>query len=1796
MPQTFTPRCLVLFLLLARLAFPAGCFAQELDPANWVTDGKVNTVVKKGNRLYVGGAFTYLGPNTGYAVPLEKGTSKPVKKFPAVDGPVNACVPDGRGGWYLGGNFRHVGGTARRNLVHLDPSLNVTGWDPNPEEEVYTLAVHGTSVFVGGTVLKVKGQTRNGLAEIDARTGACTAFDLNIPAAEPNRMNPYVKTLLVSGNKLYLGGFFSVVSGQSRVAVACIDLATRTLTPWNPQLTESTNSLQVTRIVKTGHSIVFAGHFYKVRGATRVNVAEVDTTAGAPTGFQVDYNPSYVSIKALAVDGNRLFLGGSFGAEAPLRSLIAVDLNTSRELPWPQSPGSVSVLTIIDSTLYVGGSKLRAFHLRTGLATGDSTSLPPSRQVLTIAGNGASVYVGGTFTSLGGAERHYLAALDAATGAVLPWNARIFEGYPYVRTDLGVKSIAFHDRYLFIGGTFGYVGFGKKRYLAAQIDTTTALATDWDAKLAGDYCCEGSGEVNFIHVSNNQVYLIGNYMSINNESTDRRGLTTGAASFDLVHGNVTNWKPATGGGWDLSIFRNSILSVLNRGDTLFLAGTFQTVAGQPRNGMAAVDATTGELLGWNPGMGAGSRVNVIKYDGGRIAMAGNFTLNNAPARHGFGWVSPVDGQASPAAVAFNGTVKDFAIHRDTLYACGDFTRVNDLGRNQLASVYLPGGAVTDWNPNLPPLQPLAPVSVSIHGPKLYLAGKFEYMGDRYLPYLATWRLQPRRYNKIRGQIFADPNANCTREASEPGLDNYIVKAEPGPYYASADPQGNFTLSVDAGEFTVSQVLPRHKGLLVGQTCPVAEGTYAVRFASDDGEKDGIIFANAVAAHPFLSVEVAADRRRRCFRSLTTVSYRNEGYAAAANVRVKVVYPPYVVPIGSSQPWQRRQGDTLFFELGTLAPGVSRTILITDSTVCGNEAIRGLTQCVKAYITPRNNAAPADPRWDQATAALFARCKANGLVRLTIRNAGSGHMADSAGYRVYLDAVRVFAARYKLRAGDSLALEVPANGRTVRLEADQTPFSPGVPLSSITLEGCGGSNPALVSKGFVDQLPQDDAGEETATACLPILDSFDPNDKIASPAGVTEARLIRESDPLQYTIRFQNTGTDVAYKVVIEDELSEHLDLATLRIGAASHPFTWKASGQGKPVITWTFNNINLPDSTSNEPASHGFVSFRIAQRPGNPLGTRIANQALITFDYNSPIATNQTLHTVGRLPQSTAQGAVNTCGTDFPDRAGAGADIRVCEAPAAVLAAVAPRKGVGRWRVVQGQGTLDHPDSPAATLTQPGYGKTVLEWSVSLCDSVTRDSVTVERFPLPSPPVVMGNLAYCAGEPVQLRASGENVAWYADARGDKLLFAGSTFAGPLPESTTLYVNQRADGCAGPMRAVPVTIHPPAAPPGVTGKRVYCAGEPLQPLTATGSNVQWYADAGLRTLLSEGNAYRPTVTASAPLYVVQSAHGCVSPATEVWVVVHPVPPAPSVPAPAPVCAGDVLPVLEAAGENITWYADAGLTQHLARGTTYQPRVTSGTTFYATQTVNGCPGPATAVALLIKPRPAAPLAPSPQRLYCAGEEIATLSATGENIEWYRDAGLTDLLHRGRSYAPLLSATGTFYVTQTVEGCRSDAVPVTVRMQPAAFEAGAAGDTLTAPPSERYQWYFEGKPIAGATGPSHRARSTGSYHVVTGNESCSSQSVPRFIRIDVKKPVLTLSPNPAGQRVHLDFTANDTGTAQVSLYDAKGRQLQRFSIDKPYTTLEHRLEVAPLPGGVYWLEVRSGNSRAAAKWIKL
>ncbi len=155
----------------------------------------------------------------------------------------------------------------------------------------------------------------------------------------------------------------------------------------------------------------------------------------------------------------------------------------------------------------------------------------------------------------------------------------------------------------------------------------------------------------------------------------------------------------------------------------------------------------------------------------------------------------------------------------------------------------------------------------------------------------------------------------------------------------------------------------------------------------------------------------------------------------------------------------------------------------------------------------------------------------------------------------------------------------------------------------------------------------DLGNNNTSHNVTVTGSYDPNDKTAATSTSWSDALyyIDQDSWIDYTIRFQNTGTDTAFNIVITDTLPASLDPATISMVAASHGFSWSVAGHG--VLRAFFPNILLPDSNVNEPLSHGLVSFRI--RPRLPLlpGTVIENIANIYFDFNPPVITEPSVLT-----------------------------------------------------------------------------------------------------------------------------------------------------------------------------------------------------------------------------------------------------------------------------------------------------------------------------------------------------------------------------------------------------------------------------------------------------------------------------------------------------------------------------------------------------------------------------------------
>ena len=136
-------------------------------------------------------------------------------------------------------------------------------------------------------------------------------------------------------------------------------------------------------------------------------------------------------------------------------------------------------------------------------------------------------------------------------------------------------------------------------------------------------------------------------------------------------------------------------------------------------------------------------------------------------------------------------------------------------------------------------------------------------------------------------------------------------------------------------------------------------------------------------------------------------------------------------------------------------------------------------------------------------------------------------------------------------------------------------------------------------------------------CFDVVNSYDPNDKNVFPSG----EISPDTQWLQYRIRFQNTGNAPAQNIVIVDTLEENLQIPSFSFLGASHDAYVNLE---ENVLKFTFPNINLPDSISDEANSHGYALFKIKIQGDLPLGTVIENTAGIYFDFNPPIITNTT--------------------------------------------------------------------------------------------------------------------------------------------------------------------------------------------------------------------------------------------------------------------------------------------------------------------------------------------------------------------------------------------------------------------------------------------------------------------------------------------------------------------------------------------------------------------------------------------
>lgn len=494
----------------------------------------------------------------------------------------------------------------------------------------------------------------------------------------------------------------------------------------------------------------------------------------------------------------------------------------------------------------------------------------------------------------------------------------------------------------------------------------------------------------------------------------------------------------------------------------------------------------------------------------------------------------------------------------------------------------------------------------------------------------SWNTDPTaRYTQncfprvVLGNVFVDDNLNCLIDATEKGLSGQFVKFERLSdgiisYFTTADTFGNYTAYLDTGTYRV-EVVPNSvywDGCPSSQLITITTGGAIQRV---DWLLQPLVFC------PILEVDLSAPFLRRTGGgSNYTVNYCNQGTVNATNATVDIDIDPDLRVVSTSIPIVSQVGTIYTFNLGLVAVATCGSFeinVIVDST-----ARMGQAHCTEAHIYPDTICVPL---WAGPIIDGEVDCQ-NDSVFFTLRNIGAA-MSLPVSYTIIEDNIVMRTAPITLTAGQTVVIAEDAlPGKTYRINVPQAIGYPrflGNKVFSKAIEGCTPLASGGFNTGFINQFSNGYSSPFKAIDCQPNVAAYDPNDKSAQPEGYDAAHYIDLDIPIDYKIRFQNTGTDTAFNVVILDTLSPYLDITSLQMGASSFPYNWSIIDGN--VLEVRFPDIMLVDSNANEPLSHGFFRYRIDQFSNNPIDSIIYNQAAIYFDYNPPIFTNTTFHTIG---------------------------------------------------------------------------------------------------------------------------------------------------------------------------------------------------------------------------------------------------------------------------------------------------------------------------------------------------------------------------------------------------------------------------------------------------------------------------------------------------------------------------------------------------------------------------------------
>ena len=282
----------------------------------------------------------------------------------------------------------------------------------------------------------------------------------------------------------------------------------------------------------------------------------------------------------------------------------------------------------------------------------------------------------------------------------------------------------------------------------------------------------------------------------------------------------------------------------------------------------------------------------------------------------------------------------------------------------------------------------------------------------------------------------------------------------------------------------------------------------------------------------------------------------------------------------------------------------------------------------------------------------------------------------------------------------------------------------------------------------------------------------------------------------------------------------------------------------------------------------------------------------------------------------------------------------------------------GGTAIVVGSTTHQPSEGSLATGANTFFAET--RNTVNGCTSNVRTSITITQNPLPTVVANATNTTVCTGQQVTLTGSGANTYLWSNGITDGVAFA------PVATTTYTVTGTDANGCQNTDN-ITITVTPLPSAPGVTTPVNYCQNDTASPLTATGTNLLWYNGPTGGTGSPTAPTPSTTTVGSISYWVSQTVSGCEGPREEIQVVVNAIPNAPGVTSPAIQCQNDAAVQLTATGSNLLWYNSATGGTGSATAPTPSTASVGDTSYWVSQTVNGCEGPRAEIISRINAQP-------------------------------------------------------------------------------------------------------------------------------------------------------------------------------------------------------------------------------------